>query len=239
MQWLWLKDVMPEDSYKICSGRLFISVTRLTMYGFQNEMISEYSSNQDLFECLLASSTIPYVTERSGMRVLRGRYVLDGGITNNTPVFMDGCRRQLVFRLTDVEYPFRLLVNARDSCIDALVVRGGMLMARFLEGERVETIAWLARKETKADLTSRYVKPNQIIRMMLAPICVCFIMAYRGMGFADVSRFISDLLNKKSATDVIPFKDAAEVFGAIPLKYMAGAVLATITDVLRSFNILL
>ena len=49
--------------------------------------------------------------------------VLDGCITNNTPIFEDGKRRQLVLRLFEVEYPFRLLVSPRDTCIDALVIR--------------------------------------------------------------------------------------------------------------------
>jgi hypothetical protein len=58
-------------------------------------------------------------------RTFRGLKVVDGGLTNNTPVFRDGIRRQLVFRLSQVgvsisslslihlqiEYPWRLLIN--------------------------------------------------------------------------------------------------------------------------------
>ena len=66
-------------------------------------MVSHFLSNQDLFECCLASSTIPYITERGAYRMFRGMRVIDGGLTNNTPVFRDGTRRQLVFRLSQVE----------------------------------------------------------------------------------------------------------------------------------------
>ena len=66
----------------------------------------------------MASSALPFLTERGAYRVFRGEYVMDGCLSNNTPVFTDGLRRQLVFRLFDVEYPWRLLTNAADSCIE-------------------------------------------------------------------------------------------------------------------------
>jgi hypothetical protein len=95
--------VLPENAWEICSGRLHISLTFLTGWGFENRIISEFTSNEDLFAACLASSTIPYITERGKMyRMFRGRCVLDGGVTNNTPIFDDGVRRQLVLRLSEV-----------------------------------------------------------------------------------------------------------------------------------------
>jgi hypothetical protein len=44
----------------------------------------------------------------SKLRIFRGEYVFDGGITNNCPVFNDGLHRQLVFDLSDLEYPLKL-----------------------------------------------------------------------------------------------------------------------------------
>ena len=70
----------------------------------------------------------------------------DGGIYNNVPIFKDGVRRQLVFRLFDVEYPFRFLVKPLDTCIDMLVLRGAIIMQRFLEGQPADTVAWLDPK---------------------------------------------------------------------------------------------
>ena len=65
---------------------------------------------------------------------------------NNVPVFKDGVRRQLVFRLFDVEYPFRFLVKPLDTCVDMLVLRGAIIMQRFLEGQPADTVAWLDPK---------------------------------------------------------------------------------------------
>ena len=106
---------IPEDAFIICTNRLFVSMTVLTRYGPVNRIVSEFSSNDDLLEACLASSTLPYLTERRGCRMFRGEYVVDGGLTNNIPVFTDGVRRQLVFRLFDVEYPWRLLINAQGA----------------------------------------------------------------------------------------------------------------------------
>ena len=49
---------------------------------------------------------------------------MDGGITNNTPIFPDGENRQLVFRLYEVEYPWRGMLQAVDTCIETLTLRG-------------------------------------------------------------------------------------------------------------------
>ena len=105
--------IIPENAYKVCTDRLFISITVLTRYGPVNKIVSQFSSNDDLLQACMASSTLPYLTERGCCRTFRGEYVLDGGLTNNIPLFTDGVRRQLVFRLFDVEYPWRLLINAQ------------------------------------------------------------------------------------------------------------------------------
>jgi len=119
----WFRHTMPRDAYKLCNGRLHISLTVVTRYGgFKNLLVNQFYSNDDLFEACMASSCLPYLTTKRTSRKFRGEYALDGGITNNTPIFTDGVRRQLVFRLFDVEYPWRLLVNAEDSCIGNITV---------------------------------------------------------------------------------------------------------------------
>ena len=87
---------------------MFISITVITSSGLKNMIISEYFNNDDLLEACLASSTIPYITERKMYRTFRGMKVVDGGLTNNTPIFRDGTRRQLIFRLSQVYFSFLL-----------------------------------------------------------------------------------------------------------------------------------
>lgn len=59
-----MKEMLPENAYELCNGRLHISITFLTGWGAENKMISEFTSNDDLFQACLASSTIPFITER-------------------------------------------------------------------------------------------------------------------------------------------------------------------------------
>ncbi len=69
-------------------------------------------------QACLASSTIPYITERGKFsRLYRGRCSIDGGITNNTPIFPDGVRRQLVLRLSEVCIVFFLYKQFIAECI--------------------------------------------------------------------------------------------------------------------------
>lgn len=119
--WPLINAQLPENSWEICSGRLFISITEFTGYGFKNHIISEFTSNFDLFECCMASSAIPYVTLPTMFRVYRGMWVLDGGITNNTPIFTDYKRRQLVFRLGDVLYPVKSVLKAQGENVLCVV----------------------------------------------------------------------------------------------------------------------
>lgn len=237
--WPWFKDALPSNAYQICTGKLFISLTVVNAYGaLQNQMISEYYSNEDLYSCCVASSCIPYLTISSLTYRFRGNLVFDGGITNNTPIFTDGLRRQLVFRLYDVEYPFRLLVAAKDSCIDVLVLRGALLMKMFLEGEATDSIAWLEEKETKDDLNKRLIKSNYSLRLVITPFAFFGIMLYKGLRIDRIVSYIKQhTLNKEE--QIIPFDNARKEFGNDQVRYIFGAIFAGFCDFLRKCNLLL
>jgi len=141
--WPWMMSNLPENAWEICNKRLFVSVTEVTMFGCKNHMISEYTCNEDLFEACIASSTVPYISLPTMLRRYKDMWCVDGGVTNNTPVFPDNVRRQLVFNLGDVFYPLKFWINPHDLCIESLVVRGAILMSRFLQGEPSDAFAWL------------------------------------------------------------------------------------------------
>jgi hypothetical protein len=164
--WPWMQGIMPENAYLMCSGKLFISITEVTMWGLKNHIISEFLSNYDLFLACMASSSIPFLTEctSSIFRTFRGMWVMDGGLTNNTPYFQDGLRRQLAFHLSDVDYPIRLIVAPRDPCIEALVLRGAVMMSKFLQGKEVDNreIAWVEKKDSQKLKASKVHKVDII-----------------------------------------------------------------------------
>lgn len=236
--WPTLSAQLPEDAYKACCGRLFISITVLSPWGRpKNVIISEFTSNYDVFEACLASSCIPYITGRCAYRVYRGMKVIDGGLTNNTPVFPDGVRRQLVFRLSQIEYPWRLLINPVDTCIDALVIRGALQMARFLSGENVPAIAWLEQRQREDDL----VRPGHSIRRIVAPVAALSIICFR----SSFLPYLVDLLDAACATgsalkgSVVKFSDAQSEFHGNPLYYICGTIYAAFVSALRRMHVLL
>lgn len=53
-----------------------------------------------------------------------------------------------------------------DTCIDTLVLRGALIMQRFLQGEPADSIAWLDVRKTKSDLEYR---PNRWLRRIFVP----------------------------------------------------------------------
>lgn len=231
-------NLFPPNAYKICSGRLFISITVLTKWGPKLKIISEFESNDDLVACCCASSAIPYLTQSTALRIYRGEYVCDGGIFNNTPVFPDGIRRQLVFRLTDVEYPFRMMTNPLDTCIDTLVLRGALIMQRFLQGEPADSIAWLDIKKSKTDLV---YKPNRIFRRLLVPFTLAGIVLFNGHGaLSPLAKVLESVgITPHLLTTVIPFQDAGTILRESSLGYVVQTLFASLVNALRSFNLLL
>ena len=123
--WPWLSKALPEDAYKRCSGRLFVTISTFDGFGFlpRKRIVSEFASNDELFEACAASSCIPLVTTKSwGLRFLgegrRGMRGFDGLFTDNVPVFTDNVRPQLVFTLSKIRYDMRDMVKANDPCIE-------------------------------------------------------------------------------------------------------------------------
>ena len=144
----WLAEKLPKDAYIRCNGRCFISITVLDRCGWlpRNMIVSQFESNEDLVNACFASSCIPFVVEHGMGPRFRGLRVVDGGLTNNTPCFTDGVRRQIVIRLEQVPYDWRAFAIPCDPCIEALALNGALMMARFLEGREVGlAISWSSR----------------------------------------------------------------------------------------------
>lgn len=135
-------DILPDDAHVRCSGRVFISVSVLGWTGLRNVIVSEFDSREDLIEACIASSNIPFITSNGLGARFRGNITFDGGPTNNTPVFTDGKRRQIVFNLGAVPYSLKTTLSPTDPCIEALVLRGAIEMEKFVKqkaGEGIQT----------------------------------------------------------------------------------------------------
>ncbi|CAH3028774.1 unnamed protein product, partial [Porites evermanni] len=74
--------MLPDNAHEIASGKLHISLTRVP--DLQNVIVSKFFSKEDLIEALVATSFVPLY---SGIlpAVFRGKYYVDGGISDNLP----------------------------------------------------------------------------------------------------------------------------------------------------------
>ncbi|OWF56590.1 patatin-like phospholipase domain-containing protein 2 [Mizuhopecten yessoensis] len=77
-----LNEVLPENAHKITSGRLHISLTRVS--DRKAVIISEYESKDELIQALLTSAFVPLY---SGLvpPSFRGVRYVDGGLSDNIP----------------------------------------------------------------------------------------------------------------------------------------------------------
>lgn len=79
---LWL-GYLPSDAYAKCSGKLFIVISRFTIFGFHEDVISEYASNEDLVDAIVGT------TNCIGLFrcpiICKNRLAFDGCFTNLQP----------------------------------------------------------------------------------------------------------------------------------------------------------
>jgi hypothetical protein len=79
---LW-RGYLPPDAYKTCSDKLFITVSRLGIYGFYEEIVSEYNSNEELIDAICG--TIHIVGLYRYLPVVLNKFAFDGCYTNIMP----------------------------------------------------------------------------------------------------------------------------------------------------------
>lgn len=78
-----VRNMLPDDAHLHCSGKAFIAITKI--YPFQNELISEFESRDDLISTLLASCHVPVWFDNTLLTSHRNSLCMDGGLTNLIP----------------------------------------------------------------------------------------------------------------------------------------------------------
>jgi hypothetical protein len=78
----WLEELLPEDCHVICSGKVHISVTSLTvtLVPLHRHVINTFHSKSDLIDACLASVHIPFFIDGNFSHEYRGDRCLDGSI---------------------------------------------------------------------------------------------------------------------------------------------------------------
>ncbi|CAD5113547.1 DgyrCDS2709 [Dimorphilus gyrociliatus] len=85
-----LHSLIPDEGYEVASKKLHISITTHRRPR-RNKLISTFHDNNDLVQCLLASSYVPHLTGTEPVD-FRGSKYIDGGMTDNLPILDNGLR---------------------------------------------------------------------------------------------------------------------------------------------------
>jgi predicted acylesterase/phospholipase RssA len=83
LRWLTLPQI-PERGYETASSRLYISMTRFPSW--RNEVVSTWTSNEDLVDGIVASSFVPLFDAGKITARFRGERYVDGALTNSWPL---------------------------------------------------------------------------------------------------------------------------------------------------------
>ncbi|XP_045619539.2 1-acylglycerol-3-phosphate O-acyltransferase Pnpla3 isoform X2 [Procambarus clarkii] len=81
-----LLSVLPDDAHLIVSGKLFISVTRIS--DGKNILLSQFDTKEDLIQAILCSAFIPGFSGWLPISFRGVRYI-DGGFSDNLPILDD------------------------------------------------------------------------------------------------------------------------------------------------------
>ncbi len=100
---------LPADAYQICSNRLHITISRLGIYGFYEDRISNYSSNDELIDAIIGTIHIPGLFR--SIPIVRGRYAFDGCYSNLMPRTSMKTLLVKIFGRAHIDYSNRLSLN--------------------------------------------------------------------------------------------------------------------------------
>jgi len=82
-------ECLPEDAHLLASSRLYISISTVGLPYFKNELVSSFSSRDELIEALAQSCFLPMY---SGFKPAKrgNKWAFDGSFTDNRPILKAG-----------------------------------------------------------------------------------------------------------------------------------------------------
>jgi predicted acylesterase/phospholipase RssA len=124
-----IEQCLPSNAYELASGRCFIVITTLSTNGLQQEIISEFYSQDDLLDALIASIYIPMWTG-VGIYKYRNKICLDGSILNLNKNIYNNCIKIIfnddnsyIKQTNDINIPFVLPIPNKNQ-IDKTINMG-------------------------------------------------------------------------------------------------------------------
>ena len=155
-----MKDELPENAYQLCTNRIKITTSKLTMFGFVEEIFDKFDSNDHLLQVLSASIKIPYLTSKSifGEKI-NSYYYYDGFFTRIAPIIFNSDLPQLFVKTYATNYSNSLSLKPVDSHIELLSLRGAYESKKFFKYEKKNKILkWIEPKyKRKISFYKKYI----------------------------------------------------------------------------------
>lgn len=122
--WNWFKDIsiktpLPPPGKLTCSLTIFDKW--YNPFNYKNLKISEYSSKEDLANALLSSGSIPWFFNLGIYFSYRNMRTMDGGISDDLPIFTDNVRPQLLCKWNKNLLPDKF--NSRFKLIKSIYIK--------------------------------------------------------------------------------------------------------------------
>lgn len=114
---LWkhfILDIINNNDISL-DNSLYISITEI--FPLKNKIYSSYNNKKDLCHAIMCSCSIPYLMTKNILNKYNSKYILDGGFTNNTPIFNDNLRKQLVVKNLNKLYGRKLIYFTKEEII--------------------------------------------------------------------------------------------------------------------------
>uniref|UniRef100_A0A8C6NTN2 PNPLA domain-containing protein n=1 Tax=Nothobranchius furzeri TaxID=105023 RepID=A0A8C6NTN2_NOTFU len=128
---LILREMLPEDAHLRATGKLCVSLTRLS--DGENVLVSEFTTREELIQVLMCSSFFPVYCGFVPPSY-RGVLYMDGALSNNMPLFelrntitmapfsgeSDICPKEGTFNFFEANYEQKLAEICHNGYMDAL-----------------------------------------------------------------------------------------------------------------------
>jgi hypothetical protein len=113
----------PHDALERVHGRLHVYATELS-FGFPQRCFTTFTSVNDLYQKVVASTSIPFVTIPTLSTTIAGRSFIDGMSIADAETKTDSNGRIRLCMGTPPTYPWIYRIVPHDPCIHRLIQRG-------------------------------------------------------------------------------------------------------------------
>lgn len=172
----FLNIVLPENCHLICSDKVFISISKVSL-PFENRIISKFESKKHLIEVVKTSSSFPIFVNSNIFYEYENSKHIDGFFTNNTPFFKDTLRNQIIVRPFIVKYENLQIFDMEPNKNIKYIKLGYQDLNNFFNGNHVFAIEWYNPNRVKINnVLIKYVKYLLKFKIIRCLILIIFVL---------------------------------------------------------------